>query len=197
MLLRQVYERAVRRGYADSNPCIGAKPERRQRPKRTRYVTDGEMDAIRRHACPLLAVAIDLAYLTALRSGDLCRARWSDFVEHVETQKTGARIRFTLNDELRAVLDQARALQGRVGTLTVLCERGHSITRWRLGELWRRACKAAGVAGAQFRDLRAKSATDDPDEAQKRLGHTSPQTTRVYMRGREITVVEPTRRRKT
>ena len=64
------------------------------------------------------------------------------------------------SDDLEAVLTAARGLQGRVACLTVLCERGDAVTPERIGDLWRAACAAAHVADAQFRDIRAKVATD-------------------------------------
>jgi integrase len=198
-LLRQALERAVRRGEASDNPCIGAKPESRKRSRRKRLLSDAEVAAIRAAGCPLLRVAIDLAHLTGLRVSDLCRLQWNDFADSIQTQKTGARLRYTLSDDLRAVLDAARALTGRVSSLTVLSERGRPVTRYRLGDLWRAACDKAGVKDAQMRDMRAKAGTDADDagqDAQKLLGHTTPATTRLYLRGRKITTVEPVRRRK-
>ena len=55
-----------------------------------------------------LAVAIELAYATGLRIGDLCRLRWADVGESVQTAKTGARQRLIVTDGLRALLDRAR-----------------------------------------------------------------------------------------
>lgn len=196
MILRRVYERAVRNGEAESNPCIGAHPEVRRRQKRDRLVSESEFTAIRAAASPLLAVAMDLAYATALRPGDLCRLRWGELESGVKTGKTGAWLRFDLTDDLAAILAAAKALQGRVAVLTVLSERGRSVTPKRLRGLWQAACRQAGVSGAQFRDLRAASASADPEGAQKRLGHASPQMTRTYLRGRQVSEVTPLRRRK-
>lgn len=199
-LLRQALEREVRAGRLTGNPCVGAKADDPVRSSRKRYIEDGELAAISAAGTPLLRVAIDLAYLTGLRPGDLCRLRWSDFDGgHVHTAKTGARARYTVTDDLRDVLDAARALAPRVATLTVLCERGRPIGRHRLGKLWRAACKVAGIEDAQLRDVRAKTATDADEggqDAQKLLGHTTAQTTRTYLRGRKIVPVEPLKRRK-
>jgi integrase len=199
-LLRQALEREVRGGRLEHNPCVGAKPIEPIRSKRTRLLTDPEFAQIRDHAGALLRVAMELAYQTGLRVSDLCRLRWNDFDQggHVHTEKTGARMRYAITDDLAAVLEAARALSPRVATLTVLSERSRPVNRHRIGDLWRAACAAAGVVDAQFRDIRAKSATDADEtgqDAQKLLGHTTPATTRTYLRGRKITPVIPLRRR--
>lgn len=192
MLLRRVYERALRRGEASENPCIGAKREGGTvRARRDRLLTAGEIAAIRSNAAPVLQVAIDLAVATSLRPGDLCRLRWGELETGVRTRKTGARLAFEMTDDLRAILDSARALQGRVSCLTVLSERSRPLAYGRLRDLWSTARDAAGVADAQFRDLRAVSASARPEDAQQRLGHTTPNMTRTYLRGRQVTKVRP------
>jgi integrase len=62
------------------------------------------------------------------------------------------------------------------------------------------AREAAGVSKAsfQFRDLRAKAATDktessDIRDAQKQLGHTTIGMTKHYVRGRRGEKVSPTK----
>lgn len=196
MLLRAVMERAVRRGLAESNPCVQAKPEGGiVRPKRDRLITDDELARIREHAAPVLRIAIDLALATALRPGDLCRLRWGELETGVKTRKTGAWLRWDSTDDLRAILDAAKALQARVACLTVLSERGRPVKPRRLGVLWIKACAQAGVVNAQFRDIRAASASARPEDAQERLGHSSPQMTKTYLRGREVKTVKPLKRK--
>lgn len=197
MLLRAVMERAVRRGLAESNPCVQAKPEGGiVRPKRDRLITDDELAKIREHAAPVLRIAIDLALATALRPGDLCRLRWGELEAGVKTRKTGAWLKWEATDELRAIQDAARSLQARVACLTVLSERGRPVKPRRLGNLWNAACTLAGVENAQFRDIRAASASARPEDAQERLGHSSPQMTKTYLRGREVKTVKPLAKRK-
>jgi integrase len=199
-LLRAAFERAVRRGEADVNPCVGAKAEDAKPSRRTRLLSDDEIVRIRAAGSELLQVALDLACLTGLRPSDLATLRWGELdAGHVRTRKTGARIRFSLTDDLRAVLDAARALSPRVATLTVLSERGQPTTARRLSDLFRIASRAAGVEDAQLRDVRAKAATDAEQagqDPQRLLGHTTPQTTRTYLRGRNVVTVDPVRRRK-
>lgn len=204
-ILRRIMERAVRRRLCEANPCIGAKTETPRVSRRDRLLTDDELARIMAQARPLLAVALRLMYLTGLRAGNVCLARWDDFaeggsVQQQKTAKSGPRQRYVLTPELAEALDAARALQGRVATLTVLCERGKPTNGQRLGRLWREACAKADVADAQLRDVRAKSASDadaEGQDAQRLLGHMSANTTRIYLRGRRVVTVEPVRRRKT
>ncbi len=195
-LLSSAYQHALVDQRLTFNPCIGVRCPR-PRARRSRYLTDAELAAIRAHASPLLQVAIDLAYLTALRVSDLLAARWDQFVEAgvLENAKTGVRQRFLLTDDLRAVLASARSLQGRLASLYVLSGRGgQPLRRHTVGGWWRRACKAAGVPDARWHDIRAKAGTDRDAEggnAQALLGHVDARTTRGYLRGRKITAVEP------
>ncbi|MEO8346837.1 MAG: hypothetical protein ABI607_14190 [Betaproteobacteria bacterium] len=59
------------------NPCFGVKV-RLPTSKRTRLLTDTEIDAIVAQARERPTVAIELAYATGLRRADFCSLRWSD-----------------------------------------------------------------------------------------------------------------------
>ena len=197
-LLSSAYQRALVHQRLTFNPCIGVRAGR-PRARRTRYLTDAELLAVRAKSPPKLQVAIDLAYITGLRISDLLAARWDQFVEAgvIENAKTGFRQRFLVTDDLRAVLASARSLQARLASLYVLCGRGgQPLKRHTVGAWWRKACKAAGVADARWHDIRAKAGTDRDAEggnAQALLGHVDARTTRGYLRGRKITAVEPLR----
>lgn len=200
-LLSAGYKLWMRRGRLDSNPCFGVRSDR-PGSRRTRLLSDAEVDAIIRAAPERIAVAIELAYATGLRISDVCGLRWADVADSIRTQKTGARQAFERTPVLDAILDRARALQTRVGSLHVLCARaGRAWTPDGLRRHWDRACEVAGVADAHFHDLRAKGGTDvdrehGRDAAQRFLGHRHGQTTEVYLRDRRATVVRPLVRRK-
>jgi integrase len=200
-LLSSAYQHAMARGELQFNPCIGVRSSR-PRSKRSRALTDAEFAAVREKASPLLRVAIDLAYMTGLRVSDLIDLRWNQFGDAgvVEHKKTGFRQHFELTEDLGQVLDEARLLQGKIGSIYVLSGRGgkqlnrHTIDAW-----WRKACAAAGVKGAVWHDLRAKGGTDKDAQggnAQQFLGHTDPRTTQGYLRGRRVVSVEPLHRKK-
>jgi integrase len=53
----------------DTNPCRDVR--KFSEPKRERYVTDAEYNAVHKLASPMMRVAMDLAVLTGLRRGDL------------------------------------------------------------------------------------------------------------------------------
>ena len=195
-LLSSAYNFALPSGIVDFNPCIGVK-SMKVRVRRDRYITDDELARVRAAGDPQLQVAIDLAYLTGLRISDLVAARWDQFKEDgiIEHHKTGVRQRFQLTEDLTQVIKAARALQGRVSSMYVLCKRGgRPLLRQDLGKLWLKACKAAGVKDAVWHDIRAKAGTDADAaglNAQQYLGHSNAQTTRSYLRGKRILTIVP------
>jgi integrase len=166
---------------------------------RDRYLEDAEFRAIRERAPEWLQVAMDLAYVTAARRSDVLACQWShcspDGVA-MRQQKTGQRISFTVTPELSSIL--ARARQRRViGLYVVANTKGRPISRTALEYAWGIACKAAGVV-AQFRDIRAKAATDAKSggqDYQKLLGHANAAMSERYIKRRETTIAEPVRRK--
>jgi len=154
-LLSQAFAVWMREGRLRFNPCFGVRC-RREGSRRKRLLTGAELDAIIGKADERLAVAIELAYATGLRLGDLCRLRWPDIAGVVQTQKTGALQAYEATADLDALLARAKALQARVASLYVLCNRrGKPWLRGTLRDHWDRACKAAGVEDAHFHDIRA------------------------------------------
>jgi integrase len=82
--------------------------------------------------------------------------------------------------------------------LTVIARpSGKPMTVGALGAAWRSACKEAGVV-AQFRDIRAKAATDAKkggQDYQTLLGHANPAMSERYIKRREAVIAEPVRRK--
>jgi integrase len=111
-------------------------------------------------------------------------------------QKTSQRMLFTITTELASIL--ARARQRRViGLFVIANDKGRRISRGMLERAWREACQAAGVV-AQFRDIRAKAATDAKkggQDYQKLLGHANPAMSERYIKRREAVIAEPVRRK--
>jgi integrase len=166
---------------------------------RDRYLEDSEYIAIREKAPEWLRIAMDLAYVTAARRSDVLAVQWSHCTPEglaMRQQKTAQRIAFTITAELASIL--ARARQRRVvGLFVVANDKGRPVTDDALGYAWRAACEAAGVV-AQFRDIRAKAATDAKrggQNYQALLGHANPAMSERYIKRRETVMAEPVRRK--
>lgn len=185
-------------GRLDFNPVFGVRCKRPPA-RRDRLLLDAEIDRIVAAADERLAVAIELAYAMGLRIGDLCALRWADVAGIVETQKTGQRQAFERPDWFGALLARAKALQDRVASLCVLCDRrGHPWKPNTLRDHWNDACARAGVQNAHFHDLRAAGGTEVDrrgGDAQAFLGHADAKTTKLYLRGKRVNVVAPLKRK--
>lgn len=198
--LSSVYEKAMRRGWADRNPCKGISRHRVKR--RGRYLTDDEYRAIRDKGSALVKVVMDLSYLTSLRPCDIAKIMRADVRQdglYVEQKKTGRRQLYDMTPALKDALDAGKALAGSVVGLTVISKaNGKPYTPGRLSVLFQRAAKLAGVQKAQLRDIRAKAATDAKDEGQDYqalLGHTSRAMSDSYIKAKAVNRVEPLRRK--
>lgn len=206
-LLSRIYTWAERLGLADSNPCLRKLVARNEECPRDRYIHDEEYLARQAVAPEWMAAVMDLAYLTALRLGDLLairlappaaaeeRACWVDghalYAQPQKTKKsTGQRLSFALEGELLAVIQHLLQLRAasRVQGMYLICNRrGQPYTVDGFESLWQRLKAKDGNRSFQFRDIRAKSATDADEaglNAQLLLGHGSPKTTEIYLRSK-------------
>lgn len=194
------------------NPCDGVKRNRER--GRDVYIEDDELAAILAHADAPLAEAIELAYLVGQRPGDL-----RDFLEtdirdgflHVEQAKTGARQRIEISGALAALIARIRARKAAIAGVRSLAlivneagqRLGKAALRYRFNKARKDAAAAAKnaqvaarIRSLQFRDLRAKAATDKADlhdlaQAQALLGHTTRDMTEHYVRRRRGAKVSP------
>lgn len=189
-LLRAALNKSVRWGAIERNPLTGV--ELPAVPTRKRYVTDAELAIARGLASERLRVAIDLAYLTGLRQGDvlgLTRANLTDEGIEVTAGKTGKAMIVTWTDDLREVVKRAKGLPPQLpGQYLVRTRTGAPYTSSGFASLWQalmRRHKAAGGEVFQFKDIRAKTASDSGSltEASERLQHsTTAITSQRYMR---------------
>lgn len=203
-LLSHIWNYARDKGYtAKPNPCAGIKGFKEA--GRDAYVEEADYLAIWDKADPMLRDAMDLAYYTGQRPADVLRLTEHDVRDgalHVRQGKTGAKLRIEVTGELVEVLARARARKAAFkvhSTRLIVGANGRPIgTNW-LARRWAKACGLAKVKGLQFRDLRAKAATDkaessgDIRQAQKQLGHTTVTMTEAYTRKRKGDKVTPTR----
>jgi integrase len=145
----------------------------------------------------MIQCAMDLAVLTGLRPGDLLRLTRGNLMDdgiEIETSKTGKRILIEWSEALRSAVKRALAEAPQVRQPIVCNLQGKAYTVDGFNTIFYRRMSAlvkkpdSGlVERFQFRDLRAKSASDDTVEAaSKRLGHADPKITeRVYRRKAE------------
>lgn len=191
------------------NPTHGVR--RHKETGRDIYVEDDEMAAIMAKADEPLREAIELAYLIGQRPGDLREIRETDIRDDcimVEQDKTGARVRIEIVGALGALITHIRARKAGikgVRSLSLIVNEagqplGKAAMRYRFDKARSLAASAAPnkefaarIRSIQFRDLRAKAASDMDDLAlaQKLLAHTKRDTTEHYVRKRRGDKVQP------
>lgn len=202
-LLSHLWNWAREQGYtARPNPCAGI---RGKAAGRDVYVEEDVFTAIWKAADATTRDAMDLAYLTGQRPADVLKMTEMDIREgaiFVRQGKTKTPLRIEVTGELAAVIERIKARKQAMpiySTRMVVTDSGRGLGVHALSERFRKAREAAGIDGVQFRDLRAKAATDKADashdvrQAQRQLGHTSVTTTELYIRNRRGAKVTPTR----
>lgn len=209
-LLSHVWNFARDKGYtALPNPCAGIKGFKED--GRDVYVEDADYDRILEHADVCLRDAMELAYLTGQRPADTLGMNEMDVrdgVLHVAQGKTKKKLRLQLYTpereptELALLIDRIRTRKRGFkvhSTRLVVNEYGRPIGVNAMSRRWAKACEKAKVTGLQFRDLRAKAATDKEEStgniraAQDQMGHGSVVMTEHYIRNRRGKKVTPTR----
>jgi integrase len=196
-VLRVVFAHAVEWQLIDRNPAIGIM--RHSERKRTRYLTDDELAAIRAVSGPRLQVIIDLLYCTAQRVSDVLAIRRLNAdlagpgVSFIQG-KTGTKLTVEWSPRLRAAVEAAKKLHGNIRALTPLHNRRGKTPDYRTVKLqWDTACKLAGVTDAHMHDVRAKALTDakrQGHDATALAGHSSAKMTDRYIRLRESPIVK-------
>ena len=194
-LLSHVFNSASEWGYTDSpNPCAGVKGHRET--GRDRYVEDAEYRAVYERAHFTVQDAMDLAYLTGQRPADVLKMQRSDVRDGalwITQGKTGKKLRIEVTGELAAVITRIQNRPRKAAGLALIQdEKGQRLTHFALRSRFDNAREAAGV-NFQFRDIRAKAATDaeDLEYAQKLLGHKHQTMTQHYTRNRKGDRIKP------
>lgn len=190
-----------------ANPCAGIKGFRED--GRDAYIDDVVLAAVRESAEPALRDALDLAYLSGQRPADVLKLSRGDIKDGalwVEQNKTGKKVRISIEGELAVVLARIGA-QKVMGLKLINDEDGQPMSKSKLRGAFDRARDAAVLAfpelaaairSFQFRDLRAKAATDKEESsgiaaAQDQLGHSTAAMTAHYVRHRRGKLVKPTK----
>ncbi len=208
-LFSHVFNYARDHGYTKApNPCQGVKGFKED--GRDVYVDDALIDRVMKHAGKPLEFALRLAQITGQRPGDVRRMSETNIAGgmlNVRQGKTGAKLRIEIVGALKTLLDEiaayktAQTAASRVRVLSLLVdEKGQKMTEAMLRNRFDDAREAAGIDKAlfQFRDLRAKAATDTDDaggtrQAQALLGHTTETMTADYIRHKVGRKVRPIR----
>ncbi|MBP6711996.1 MAG: tyrosine-type recombinase/integrase, partial [Propionivibrio sp.] len=205
-LLSHVFNIAREWGLTErENPCQGVRKNKET--PRDYYADEAVWNSVRACADVDLQDAMDLAYLSAQRPGDVLKFTVRDIVEDalaVKQGKTSKRLRIELTDkdtgrrtELGLLIDRIRART--VQSIWLLAtpdgrQMTRGMLRLRFVEARKNAADAARAAGDtpfakhlmdfQFRDLRPKGASDMENlgEASKLLGHSDSQITKTVYR---------------
>ena len=141
---------------------------------------------------------MDLALLTGQRPADvlkLTRADIRDGALHIKQNKTGKKLAIEITGELAQVIERITSRPAKIkGAWLIQDESGQPLTYWMLRNRFDGAREAAGAI-FQFRDIRAKAATDTGDlgHAQRLLGHANREMTEQYARERKGERVKPLR----
>lgn len=204
-LFSAIWNWAREQGYTKlANPTVGV--ERNRGEGRDVYVTDAIYKKVYHWADQSVKDAMDLAHLAGQRPGDCLKMKEQDIRDGalwVRQGKTKTHVRVAVVGKLKTVIDRIMA---RKKTLTVrsfalvIDADGKPLSAgqldYRFG--WAREQAKIEPNDFQFRDLRAKAATETDDArgmeaAQGLLGHASAGMTRRYVRRRAGKLVEPTK----
>lgn len=195
--LSHVFNKAREWGYTDAtNPCQGVKGFKEA--GRDRYVSDEEFRAVWEQADQTLRDAMDLALLTGQRPADVLKIKREDLRDGalwVVQNKTRATRAIELTGELATLVDRINARpRERLCAWLIQDDDGKPLGTFGLRSRFDKARRAAGVQ-FQFRDIRAKAATDTGDLAHSQLllGHRNRDMTETYVRARAGERVRPLR----
>jgi integrase len=206
-LLSHMLNFARETGLTDAqNPCSGIKGFT-EKGRSDLYVEDETFNLVLAKACRPVAFAMRLAYLTGQRPADLLAIERKDIKDgsiSFTQQKTGAKLRIQIEGDLAALIEEIEAFKRECSSIhpRLLCNESGGLLSY--NALRMRFDKARAAAGLdhttiQFRDLRAKAATDkaessgDIRQAQKQLGHRQVSMTEHYTRQRKGDLVTPTK----
>lgn len=186
-VLSIIWNWARGKGVTDkANPCVGI--EKNPEEARSRYVTTEEFREVWERACPELQDAMDLALLTSQNPSDILALKRTDIRQGILWMgrgKTKKKLGLRVEGELKSVLERVLARPRAVSSVYLIADQqGQPLTIYQLDDRFQ---KAKGKADWQFRDLRAKAVSDEPDlrTASQRAMHADEKiTASVYRRVR-------------
>ncbi|HRE15555.1 MAG TPA: tyrosine-type recombinase/integrase, partial [Rhodocyclaceae bacterium] len=195
-VLGMLFRFAMARDWVTYNPVQPIK--RKKMPGRKHiYTDDAVLKTVYEQADQALKDAIDLAYLIGQRPADvlsITESQLQDGMLLIRQAKTQTPVRIPVAGMLKLVIERIvrRKRTFTVQPLALLVDdKGRALTKFMLRSRFEKARAAAGpeAANFQFRDLRAKAASDLRDQAgleaaQSLLGHSSVTMTEHYTRSR-------------
>ena len=197
-LLSHICKKAIRWGFASTNPCTGV--ERFKETPRTRYITDEEFAAFKEFAGPDVAAYMDFKLLTGLRKGDIFRIRLGDLKDdgiHINISKTKKTLIIEWTPALEEAVAAIKSLKRPITSLHLFCtRRGQPYSVGGFNSIWQRRMKQAlekGIIKERFNDhdIRAKTGSDaEESHAVELLAHDDARTTKRHYR-RKTPVVKP------
>lgn len=204
-LFSHIWNYARQEGYTRlPNPCAGISGFKES--GRDVYVDDPLMAAVMAKAGKPLQFALRLAHLTGQRPADVLKMSEktiSDGILHVKQGKTEMKLRLVIGGEFAELLTEIRAFKAELNVHAIqllVNEEGEPLTTFMLRKRFDDARDAAGIEKKvfQFRDLRAKAATEADESggtrsAQAMLGHTTETMTAKYIRNKVGKKVQPLR----
>ena len=156
-VLARVLSWSLDRGLVAANPCErGGRLYRGSR--RDNIWTTADEVAFLQRAPVHLHLPLLLALWTGQRQGDLLRLPWSAYDGkhiHLRQSKTGKRVVITVGAPLKIALDAAP----KRSPIILINSEGKPWTSDGFRASWGKACKAAGISGLTFHDLRGTAVT--------------------------------------
>ncbi len=196
-LFSHIFNKAREWGFTSAqNPCQGVKGFKET--GRSRYVTDEEFGQVRAHAHCTVVDAMDIALLTGQRPADVLKIKRTDIRDGalwIVQNKTGTRLGIEVTGELAAVIERINRRDTKaISAFLIQDENGQPLSQFALRSRFDKARLLAKV-DFQFRDIRAKAATDTGDLAhsQKLLAHKTRGMTEHYVKARTGELVKPLR----
>ena len=196
-LLSHIFNKAREWGYtALQNPCQGVKGFKEV--GRSRYITDAEFNQVKAQAHFTVIDAMDLALLAGQRPADVLKLKRTDIrdgalwiVQNKTGQRLGVEVTGELADVIARINDRPRQA---ISAWLIQDENGQPLNQFALRSRFAKARTLANV-NFQFRDIRAKAATDTGDLAhsQTLLGHKNREMTEHYVKARVGHRVKPLR----
>ena len=196
-LLSHIFNKARKWGYTPlQNPCQGVKGFKET--GRSKYITDAKFDQVKAQAHFTVVHAMDLVLLTGQRPADVLKLKRTDIRDGalwIVQNKTGARLGIEITGELASTIVRINERpRHAISAYFIQDENSQPLTQCALRSRFDKARKLAKV-NFQFRDIRAKAATDTGDLAhsQTLLGPKNRDMTEHYVKSRVGERVKPLR----